>query len=159
MGLDVSVVLIVGVPLAVIGPEEEETEQARTTDRLGKPTGKMVTIRRAYFCAPNGQRFLVGSNEQGVLEDDNEIGYELALGLEDEWVHVSDGENLAPDTAIIGLQVEPEIKLDNDDRHEGFRGAQTGQIVTTTERVKTELFQRFGYTGPVYVVALAGYSY
>lgn len=169
MGLDISVSLIVGVPLSALGAVEEEAERKQTTDGLGRPAGKSVILKTVYFRTSNNLRFLIGTNEEHALNGKpDQIEYHLDslweiekgdVDTENNWFHTSDWDQVTLDTVIVGLQVDSEIDSEVDDRHAGFEGAQMSNVQATVERVQAEISQRFGYTGKVYVLALAGYSY
>lgn len=159
MGLDISISLIVGVPLSALGTEREEEQRTQTTDRLGRPTGESVVIRNAYFDTLNDLHILIGSNEQRILNGDDEIEYTFSSLLEDNWIHAADWEQATLDDIIVGLRVTSEIDSEVDDRHAGFEGARIASILATANTVQEELSQRFGYTGEIYTIALASYSY
>lgn len=169
MGLDIGVSLIVGVPLSALGTVEEEVERKQATDGLGRPTGKLVTLKTIYLRTSNNLRFLIGTNEEHALTGKpDQIEYHLDslwgiekgdVDTENNWLHTSDWDQMTMDTVIVGLNVDSEIDSEVDDRHAGFEGAQIPNVQATAERVQEELSRRFGYAGKAYVLALASYDY
>lgn len=164
MGLDVSISLIIGVPLLDLGKLETKRQTVAFTDHLGRPTGKNGESRQVFFRVKNQTRYLVGNNDKWL-----QSGYEGERGRidftyedfplgGDDWYHCSDYEDNKPEDVVIGLSVES-VEGPGIAGFEAFKKATFDDIGRTEVRVKQELEKQFGYSGPVYAFVMALYSY
>ena len=154
--------IIVGVPLPMLGEVKEEKEELQETTKLGKPTGRRVTVRRVFLHTSRG-RFLIGSNEgrlgdqykldqidYGVEDEDGEIS---GMGLPvDYWHKVSEGSTA--EDILVGVAL-PEKERYMHDWHPLFSIIDPQTVTVTMQKAAASLYDQFGYAGPVYLLVPA----
>jgi len=167
MGLDVSVNLLVGVRLLDLGELETTAKSIELTNKLGRKIGRSAVLQQECLKTPHG-RFLLGSNEDSLSSDYSsdriQYFYHELLGISEidadedlyyRWIHESDS---GPDQVIVGQAVAT-IQGPYAGMSGYFKAAHESSIAEAIVETKRELQERFGYQGPVYVVAQAHYSY
>lgn len=163
MGLDISVNLIIGVPLLRLGSIEREEESRQLVNGLGEPKGRPVTLRNIYLMAKNGKRFLIGSNVRSLADggrDRIEFRFYELFGSDeevDDWLWQSDYEGDL-EQVIVGRVPKP-IDMLEIRRREAYKIFRSDETETIQDEVKKKLMEAFGYSGEVYIIAQVAYSY
>lgn len=164
MGLDVSVYLLIGVPLLKLGSIQEDGKSIQPVNALGKPRGRPVTLRNIYLVAKNGEAFFIGSNEDSIADrdrDESEFHYSELFNSDDEsdnWIWQSDYEG-GPKQVIIGRALKPIETPEEYKRYEAHKIVEIDEIEKARADVATRLEERFGYSGKIYIIAHVSYSY
>ncbi len=166
MGLDVSINLIVGVPLLHLGEIEEEIEHRKLVTPFGEPTNQQAEIRRLYL-STSKHRYFIGDNVHNILSqytsNKEKIDYDFEEEMlpndeYEEWLHW--GDYAVRDGIIIGKAIKPTIKYpEGYARLQQFLGTNPEQIQVAMPIVATFLSERFGYMGQLFVIAQVNYSY
>lgn len=154
MGLNVSVSLVVGVPLTSLGEVVEEVKTYDVTNRIGRKTGRTAKVKSIYLKTKN-DCIKIGSNESDVVGTGWRVGmdwffYNIVGEENDHLIHLSDWSR-GPSNAVIGLQVG--------DSSESLISLEIQDIRDVFDEVREYLIAKFGYTGNIYVNAICNYSY
>lgn len=163
MGLDVSVYLLIGVPLLRLGSIEDEEQSKQLVDGFGEPKGRPVTVRNIYLVAKNNRRFLIGSNARSLADGNRDKidfrFYELFDSDEEvcDWLWQSDYEG-DKEQVIVGraLKSIEAMKIGRCETHKIIRIDEVGVIQAKVEK---KLKEKFGYSGEVYLIPQVSYSY
>ncbi len=158
MGLDVGIMLVVGVPLLDTGEIVTNEEVFEETNTFGKPTGRKVTVRTAFFIARNDQRFEIGSNERN-LNFSGSIEYDLS-SFPEGLVHLSDWNRVDPIQVILGVKVSSSMGvIPLEDRFEQYRKYTLEDITAAQDKAQEEIYQLTGFYGCPEIFVIATYSY
>lgn len=163
MGLDVSVHLVIGVPLLCLGSIQEEGQSKQLVNGFGEPKGRPVTLNTVYLVTKNGRSFVIGSNEHSLADGRrNRVGFHFGeLFDSDEeienWIWQSDYGG-GPGQVIIGRALKP-IETKGIGRHETHKIIRIDEVKAIQAEVKLKLMDLFGYSGEVYLIPQVSYSY
>ncbi len=157
MGLNVSIKLIVGVPLLSLGSVKEEAREVTLTDALGKPTGESATLKEIYFVALNDTRYLIASNEQHIANGWGDVVVEYFYHQLPSH-YQSNGNGGLPEQVIVGEEIETISSGPQMDRFETFTISNIKSVQDLFPKVAYWIKETFGYVGEIFVIAQAGYS-
>ena len=161
MSIGMSMQVLLGVPLLKLCEITTEIKEVQLTNILGEFTGEQITVIYKYLETPTGHKYLMSTNKSNIGSESQqsdtiylyeELFADEAEPYESDWLHRSHSDCELSEV-IIGLYVNnSRVDAYGDDIF-GISIIDDTVIEETRSKVGKYLFDRFGYTGKVYLIS------